>query len=127
MRHPIGKPMIGVMTGKQRKDRSKKRPEPGRWTSKKKTEIVLRLLRGEDLDSVSREVGASTARLAEWRDQFLEGGQASLKSRPKDQRDEEIARLKHKVGEITMDNELLYKKIEKLEDGLPPRKRRRPW
>jgi hypothetical protein len=38
-----------------------------------------------------------------------------LKERERDDRDDEIARLKSKVGEITMDNELLYAKIAALE------------
>ena len=33
----------------------------------------------------------------------------------RDARDEEIDRLRAKVGEITMDNELLYEKIAKME------------
>jgi hypothetical protein len=47
------------------------------------------------------ELGATAAALAGWRDDFLAGGQASLKSRPTDDRDEEIARLRAKFGELT--------------------------
>ena len=47
----------------------------------RKRETVLRLLRGEDLESVSRELGITAARASQWRDQFLAAGQASLKSR----------------------------------------------
>ena len=50
---------------------------------------VLRLLRGEDLESVSRELGITAARASHWRDQFLAAGQAGLKSRAPDARDEE--------------------------------------
>ena len=46
-------------------------------------------------------------------------GAATLKERERDDRDDEIARLKSKVGEITMDNELLYAKIEALEGKRP--------
>jgi hypothetical protein len=42
-----------------------------------------------------------------------------LKERERDDRDDEIARLKSKVGEITMDNELLYAKIAALEGKRP--------
>lgn len=87
---------------------------------------ILRLLRGEDLELVSRELGVTAARLSRWREQFLRAGQAVLKKRPQDARDEEIARLQQKLGEVTMDNELLQKKIEHLEDGRPlPRRRSR--
>jgi transposase len=51
----------------------------------------------------------------------------ALKKRPQDGRDLEIARLQQKLGEVTMDNELLQKKIERLENGLPlpPRRPRK--
>ena len=68
---------------------------------------MLRLLHGEELDALSRELGVTAATLAQWRERFLAAGQASLKSRPADDRDEEIRRLQAKVGAITMDNELL--------------------
>ena len=45
-------------------------------------------------------------------------------SRTRDERDEQIARLKAKVGDLTMDNELLESKIHRLEDGLPLASRR---
>ena len=80
--------------------------ERGRFSSQRKTAAVLRLLRGEDLELVSRELGVTAATLSGWRDDFLAGGQAALKSRPADDRDDEIARLRAKVGELTMDNEL---------------------
>jgi len=75
----------------------------------------LRLLRGEDLELLSRELGVTAARLSQWRQEFLAGGQAALKSRRPDVKDEEIARLKSKVGELTMDNELLFEKIHRME------------
>ena len=50
----------------------------GRLSARRKRETVLRLLRGEDL---ARELGITAARAAQWRDQFLAAGQASLKSR----------------------------------------------
>ena len=56
----------------------------GRLSARRKRETVLRLLRGEDLESVSRELGITAARAAQWRDHFLAAGQASLKSRAPD-------------------------------------------
>lgn len=97
-----------------------------RFSARRKVEIVLRLLRGEDLELLSRELGVTAARLSKWREQFLKSGRAALKKRPQDARDLEIARLQQKLGEVTMDNELLQKKIEHLEDGRPlPRRRLR--
>ena len=61
--------------------------ERGRWTSKRKAEAVLWLLRGEDLDVVSREMKVTAATLSKWRDSFLEGGLAGLKTRGSDPRE----------------------------------------
>lgn len=72
---------------------------------------------------MSRELGV-TAELAAWRDDFLAADEASLKMRPADERDAEIARLKGKVGDLTMSNELLKAKIAKLEGDRPLARRR---
>src|SRR5215470_10744512 len=98
--------------------------ERGRFSSHRKTETVLRLLRGEDLELVSRELGVTAATLSGWRDDFLAGGQAALKSRPADDRDDEIARLRAKVGELTMDNELLLQRCRADRPFVPRRPRR---
>jgi transposase-like protein len=97
----------------------------GRFSARRKTEAVLRLLRGEDLDTLSRELGVVAATLSGWRDSFLDGGSAAMKSRAADDRDEEIARLRSKVGQLTMDNELLGQKCRHLESGRPFASRRR--
>ncbi len=91
----------------------------GRFSVRRKTEAVLRLLRGEGLEVLSRELGVTAATLSGWREAFLAGGEASLRSRPADARDGEIARLRAKVGETAMANELLEEKIERLEAGRP--------
>ena len=86
-------------------------------SARRKQDAVLRLLRGEDLELVSRDLGVIAAELSGWREAFLAAGEASLKSRPADVRDLEIGRLQAKVGELTMDTELLHAKIERLEAG----------
>ena len=99
--------------------------ERGRWSSRRKTEVVLRVLRGEDLDALSRELGVTAGAIAQWREQFLAGGQAAVKSRPADERDEELGRLRAKVGELTMENELLRERARRAEgDGGPFGRRR---
>ncbi len=100
--------------------------ERGRFTSRRKQEVVLRLLRGEPLETVSRELGVTAATLSTWRDHFLLGGAAALKSRQPDPKDEDLARLQAKIGELTMANELLEEKITRLEGTRPlPRRRSR--
>lgn len=96
----------------------------GRFSARRKREAVLRLVRGEDLEVLSRELGVMAATLSEWREQFLGGGESALHRRTRDERDEQIARLKAKVGDLTMDNELLESKIQRLENGLPLASRR---
>ena len=90
-----------------------------RMTAGRKRDAVLRLLRGEPLEVLARELAVTAADLSIWRDAFLEAGEASLKARLRDDRDETIDRLRTKVGELTMDNELLYTKIDRLEAGAP--------
>lgn len=92
--------------------------ERGRFSARRKTEAVLRLLRGEDVDTVSRELGVTAATLSGWRGHFLTGGQSALKIRPADDRDEEVQRLRAKVGEIMMANELLLERARRAEGDL---------
>jgi transposase-like protein len=49
-----------------------------RWSAGKKMDAVLRPLRGEPLEVLSRAYGVEAHRLAAWRDDFLEGGKQSL-------------------------------------------------
>ena len=91
----------------------------GRWSSRRKVSVVLELLRGADLESTSRKYRVTAATLTEWRDRFLAGGEAILKSREVDVEDEEKRRLKSVVANISVENELLREKIARLEDGRP--------
>ena len=95
-----------------------------RMSAKRKQGAVLRLLKGEPIELVSRELSVTAAELSAWRDAFLAAGEASLKTRPADDRDAEIARLKGKVGDLTMTNELLEAKIDRLVGGRPLARRR---
>ena len=101
--------------------------KPQRFSAQKKTEVVLRLLRGEALDLVSRALGIPAARLTTWREAFLDAGQEAMKKQPLDSRDREIGRLREKLGESTMEIELLREKIGRLETNspLPHRRSRR--
>lgn len=91
----------------------------GRWSAKRKYAAVLRVLRGEDLETLSRELGVTAATLSGWREQFLEGGAANLKAREVDVDNEETQRLKSLVADLSMSNELLREKIHRLEAGRP--------
>jgi hypothetical protein len=82
-------------------------------------DVVQRLLRAEDLDSLSRELGVTAAVMAQWREQFLASGQVGLRSRESDERDVEISRMRSKIGEITMENELLRERARRAEANHP--------
>jgi len=86
---------------------------PGqRWSAPRKREVVLRLLRGEALDAVSRELGIEVYRLEEWRDRALEGMDEALKSRNGDPLEAELDKAKRQIGELSMEVELLRKERE---------------
>ncbi len=114
----------GVEGARRATGASAGRSRGGRFSVGRKREAVLRLLRGEDLESVSRELGITAARLSQWRDQFLAGGEANLKARESDPQVEENQRLQAKVGELLMETELLYAKVNALEGGRPLTRRR---
>jgi transposase-like protein len=95
-----------------------------RNSARRKLAAVARLLRGEPLETVARELNVTVARLSEWRDRALVGAEAAMKERERDSRDEELLRLKAKLGEVTMANELLEQKIAALEGGRPLARRR---
>ncbi len=95
-----------------------------RFSARRKLEAVRRLMRGEPLELVARELNVTAARLAAWRDRALLGAGSALKDRERDRRDDEISRLKGKVGEMTMENELLREKIRCMESGSPLARRR---
>jgi len=91
----------------------------GRWSAKRKMAVVLRLLRGEDIDTLSRELGVTAATLSGWREQSLIGMEANLKAREADVENEETQRLKSLVADLSMSNELLREKIHRIEAGRP--------
>ena len=95
-----------------------------RFSAQRKLAAVTHLLRGEPLETVARELNVTAARLSEWRDRALVAAEAAMKERERDSRDEELLRLRAKLGEITMANELLEQKIAALEGGRPLGRRR---
>jgi hypothetical protein len=85
---------------------------PERWSAQRKMELVLRLLRGEPLDAVSRESQIPAHELEGWKRVFLEAGGRGLKSRS-DPEERELTLARAKVGELTMRLELAEYLIEK--------------
>ena len=100
-------------TEEQDSTRSPGRPEglPKRWSAQRKTEVVLRLLRGEDIGEVSREIRVAPPELERWRREFLDGGKQGLKK--KNRPGGELMRTRAKLGEMTMRVELQAELLEK--------------
>src|SRR3954469_16682724 len=100
----------------------------GRMSRKRKRDAVLRLLRGEDLEILSRALGVTAATLTGWQDTFLAAGEVSLATRPTDGEALESERLKAKLGAmLRLERELLDAKIAALEANRPlARRRSRP-
>ncbi len=85
---------------------------PGqRWSVTRKREVALRLLRGESLEALSRELSVEIHRLQRWRDRALAGIDESLRERGGDPLQAELDAAVKRVGELSMENELLRKKI----------------
>lgn len=84
----------------------------------KRTEIVLSMIRKDKPTSVlARENGVAEATLHRWREQFLKGGEAGLRSSGSSSKDssemallrKELEEHKQVIGEITVANMILKK------------------
>lgn len=94
-------------------EENEKQDLPERWSAKRKAEVVMRLLRGEDLGEVSREIQVSAPELEEWRRAFLQGAEVGLKKRAGDPLESELTRTRAKLGETMMRLELAEMLLEK--------------
>src|SRR3954449_9888583 len=99
----------------------------GRMSRQRKTAAVLRLLRGEDLETVSRSLGVTAATLSGWREAFLAAGEAALSTKPASGEELERERLKAKLGAALIERDLLHEKICPPQDAAghprPPQRR----
>jgi transposase-like protein len=85
--------------------------EVQRWTAKRRAALVMSLLKGETTAvEAAHPHGLKVAEVEEWRERFLLGSENALRARPRDDealREEEVNRLKRKVGELPMDLDIL--------------------
>ncbi len=91
----------------------------GRWSTRRKVSVVIDLLKGEALEHLSRRHGVTAAKLSQWRDEFLAGGEARLQHRETAVEEEDTRRLKSVVADLATDKALLVEKIRHLEAGRP--------
>ena len=95
-----------------------------RWSAGRKREVVLRILRGEALDGLSRELSVEIYRLEEWRDKALSGMDLGLKDRQQDPLSHDLDAAKRHIGELSMEIELLRERARAAEGGRPLATRR---
>ncbi len=85
--------------------------EVQRWTAKRRSALILSIIRGEtSVQEAARRHGLTVAEVEDWREKFLAAAENALRSRPKDDealKDEQIKRLKQKVGELVLDIDVL--------------------
>ena len=87
---------------------------PGqRWSLARKREVALRLLRGEPIDGLSRELGVEVYRLERWKQKALAGLDAGLKEREGDPVQNQLDASLRRIGELSVENELLHARIER--------------
>ena len=120
---PQGEESTAAESARRATGAAAERDRRGRFSARRTRATVLRLLRGEDLEAVSRELGPA-ARASHWRDQFLAAGQAGLKRRAPDARDAEHPRRHAKVGERRQPP--LQRRRQSRHRRAPAAERRRP-
>jgi uncharacterized protein HemY len=95
---------------------------PGqRWSAARKREVVLRLMRGEAAELLSRELGLPLFKLEQWRQKAEVALEGALKERESDPAETQLAAAMQRIGELSMEIELLRAKME----GSGPLARRR--
>jgi hypothetical protein len=81
-------------------------------------------MRGEPVDALSRELGIEIYRLEEWHSKALQGIESALKAREGDPLVAELDAAFKRIGEITMENELLREKSRRAHPLAPRRSKR---
>ena len=87
---------------------------PGqRWSAARKREVVLRLMRGESAELLSRELGVPIVKLEQWRQKAEAALEGALKEREADPADGQLAAALQRIGELSMEVELLRARIDR--------------
>src|SRR5512134_243053 len=87
-----------------------------RWTARRRSALVVSILRGEtSVQEAARSHGLTVSEVEEWKEKYLAAGENALRSRPRDEdglKDEQIKRLKQKVGELVLDIDILKEAVK---------------
>lgn len=78
---------------------------------------MLSILRGEtSAQEAARKHGLTLAEVEDWQERFLSGAENGLRSKPRGDEalhEEEVRRLKQKVGELVLDNDILKEAVKR--------------
>jgi transposase-like protein len=96
---------VGMVVDEQDKD------DVQRWTTKRKAALVLSIIKGEtSIQEAARQHGLTVAEIEDWKERFFLGAENALRAKPKDDealREEQIKKLKQKIGDLVMDIDIL--------------------
>ncbi len=85
--------------------------EVQRWTAKRRAALVVSMLKGEtSAVEAARKHGLKVSEVEDWQEKFMLAAENALRSRPRDEealKDEQIKRLKQKVGELVLDLDIV--------------------
>src|SRR5680860_234419 len=85
--------------------------EAQRWTAKRRSALIVSIIKGvTSVQEAARKHGLTVAEVENWREKFLSAPENALRTRPRDkeaQKDEQIKKLKQKVGEPVLDIDIL--------------------
>lgn len=100
-----------MVLGGPRRWRDGRRNRTERWTAKRLVALVVSILKGEtSVAEAARQHGLTVAEIEDWREKFLVGAENALWTRPRDEealKDEQIKKLKQKIGDLVFDNDML--------------------
>ena len=92
-----------------------------RWTAPRRAALVLQILRGEITTAkAARQYNLTPAEIESWQHAFLEAGTNGLKTNPNDElvdKDKKIDHLHRKIGQMTMELEVLQHAHTMLQDA----------
>jgi len=110
-------------TGGRSAGRAASPPGPvKRWTRARKMEVVMRMIRGESVEALSRELGVEVYRLEEWREMALAGMEGGLRAKKKEATEVLLDEAHKAFGRAMMENELLRERCRRLGIPLPPKR-----
>jgi transposase-like protein len=85
--------------------------EVQRWTAKRRVALIVSIVKGEtSVAEAARRHGLTVAEIEDWQERFFLAAENGLRSRPKDEealKDEQLKKLKQKVGELVLDVDIL--------------------